>query len=169
MFAALVIVLLCQRAAELFLAEKNRRWALERGGKESGQDHYPLIVGMHALFYVSLVLEYRYLSKGWNSAWPFWLALLILTQLFRVWCIASLGRFWNTRIIVIPGVKRVTTGPYRWLRHPNYVVVAVEILIIPVLCGCYLTALAFTLANLLVLRIRIREEESALEELTNDD
>lgn len=164
MFAALVMFLLCQRAAELLLAEKNRRWALEQGGKESGQEHYPFIVGMHVLFYISLVLEYRYLSKGWNSAWPFWLALLVLTQIFRVWCIASLQRCWNTRIIVIPGQKPVRKGPYRWLRHPNYVVVALEILIIPVMCGCYFTALVFTLSNILILRRRIREEEYALDQ-----
>ena len=161
-FAALVGVLLAERALEFILAERNRRWARSRGGQESGQRHYPIIVGMHALFYASLVLERYSLSRGWTPLWPVWLALLALGQGLRVWAIASLGRFWNTRIIVIPGLRPVTRGPYRFIRHPNYLVVAIEVFVVPVLCGAYLTALVFSAANAVVLHIRIREEEQAL-------
>lgn len=169
MFAILVICLLAQRALEIALAERNRRWAMDQGGRESGQWHYPIIVGMHILFYVCLVLEYRYLSRGWNPWWPLWLLILILAQALRIWAIVSLGRFWNTRIIVVPGRMPVLKGPYRFLRHPNYVVVVTEICVIPVLCGAYLTAIVFSAANALVLYLRIREEERALDELGGID
>jgi methyltransferase len=169
MFAALVVFLLIQRVFELVLAEGNRRWAREQGGKESGQWHYPLIVAVHAAFYLSLVLEYRYLSSGWNPLWPVWLAILVLALGLRVWAIASLGRYWNTRIIVVPGKKPVMRGPYRWIRHPNYLVVATEILVIPVLCGAYLTALSFSAINAVVLYLRIREEERAIASLGGID
>jgi methyltransferase len=162
MFAALMAFLLIQRVLELVLAERNRRWAREQGGRESGQWHYPLIVAVHVAFYISLALEYRYLSSGWNPLWPVWLAILVLAQALRVWAIVSLGRYWNTRIIVIPGRKPVIKGPYRLIRHPNYLVVATEIFVIPVLCGAYFTAAAFSAINAVVLYLRIREEERAL-------
>ena len=162
-FAALISFLILQRIFELVLAERNRRWALARGGKEWGSRHYPLIVAIHTLFYISLVLEWRYRSQGWSAAWPMWLGLLLAAQLLRLWVIRSLGRCWNTRIIVVPGMKLVTQGPYRYIRHPNYLVVIVEMLTIPMLCGAHLTAAVFSLANILVLIQRIREEERALE------
>lgn len=169
MFAILVIYLLVARAAEIGLAERNRRWALDQGGKESGQWHYPILAGMHVLFYICFVLEYLYLSKGWNILWPLWLAILIPAQILRVWAIASLGHFWNTRIIVVPGLKPVLRGPYGIIRHPNYLVVATEIFVIPVMCGAYFTALFFSVTNALVLYIRIREEERALDRFGGRD
>jgi methyltransferase len=169
MFAALVAFLLIQRVSELVLAERNRRWARKQGGRESGQWHYPLIVAVHVAFYLSLALEYRYLSSGWNPLWPMWLAILVLAQALRIWAIVSLGRYWNTRIIVIPGRKPVIRGPYRWIRHPNYLVVVTEIFVIPVLCGAYFTAASFSAINAVVLYLRIREEERAVASLGGID
>ena len=169
MFAVLITFLLVQRIFELVLAQRNLRWAREQGCKESGQWHYPLIVAVHTAFYLSLVLEYRYLSAGWNPLWPVWLTILALAQALRVWAIVSLGRYWNTRIIVVPGKKPIRKGPYRWIRHPNYLVVATEILVIPVLCGAYFTAAAFSAINAIVLYLRIREEERAIASLEGSD
>ena len=167
LFTALVALLITQRVLELLLAEKNRRWSLAHGGVESGQQHYPVIVGMHVLYYGSLIFERHYFSRAWNPAWPLWLGILILAQVLRIWVIVTLGRLWNTRIIVIPGRSLVRSGPYRFVRHPNYVVVAVELAAVALLCGAYLTALCFTVANALVLRVRIREEELALKQLAD--
>ncbi len=164
MFAVLFGFLLLQRLCELVLAERNRRWAMQQGGRETGQGHYPLLVGLHVLFYASLSLEYAFLSRAWNRFWPVWLLIFILAQSLRVWAIASLGRLWNTRIIVVPELKPVAKGPYRFIRHPNYAVVAVEVFVIPVMCGAYFTAILFSVLNAILISIRIREEEHALQE-----
>jgi methyltransferase len=161
LFPAVMTFLLVQRAAELVLAERNRRWVLSRGGREFGSWHYPLIVGMHILFYISLLLEWIG-SPALSTLWPLWLALLVVAQLARIWVVTSLGRFWNTRIIVLPGFAPVRTGPYRYVRHPNYLVVVVEILIVPLMFRAWVTAAVFTLLNLILLGLRIPEEEAAL-------
>lgn len=162
MFTAYVGLLLLQRGIELVISHRNQKWLRRRGAVEYGRRHYPAIVGLHALFYASLVLERSFLARSWDPLWPFWLALLIFLQLVRVWLMAVLGRFWNTRILVIPGQQPVSKGPYRFVRHPNYAVVALEILAVAMTCGAYITAVAFSLLNALVLRVRIREEEAAL-------
>jgi methyltransferase len=139
---------------------------MDHGGHECGGRTYPAIVTVHALFYLSLLVEWRSQSKGWNSGWPLWLALVAVAQILRYWSIWSLGRRWNTRIITVPAGKLVEQGPYRFVRHPNYTAVAVELLAIPVLCGAYVTAAIFSLANVLILTLRIPEEERALEQAT---
>ncbi|MBZ5494919.1 MAG: hypothetical protein LAP85_00830 [Acidobacteriia bacterium] len=164
MFTALLSLLILQRILELVLAERNLRWIVARGGKEWGRRGYPVIVAVHTLFYISLALEWHYRSRGWNSAWPLWLGLLLSAQLLRLWAIRTLGRYWNTRVIAVPGMQPVAEGPYRFIRHPNYVAVITEMLTIPVLCGAYFTAAVFSLANALVLAQRIPEEERALEQ-----
>ncbi len=164
MFAVLILVLIMQRTFELMLAERNRRWSRARGGKESGGRHYGVIVAVHALFYLSLVLEWRYWSHGWNPAWPVWLALVLGAQFVRLWAIQSLRRAWNTRIIVIPGMTPVERGPYRFIRHPNYLALIIEMFAIPVLCGDYVTAIVFSIANGVILARRIPEEERAMEQ-----
>ena len=165
MFAFLLTILLIQRVLELFLAERNRRWLLDNGGIEAGKGHYRWLVVQHTLFYLSLVLEATFLSPGWNPLWPLWVVVLVAAQALRIWAIVSLGRFWNTRIIVLPDSKPIAKGPYRWIRHPNYLVVVVELLAVPVLCGAYFTALCFSITNGFVLRKRIRDEERMLSEL----
>src|SRR5262249_59122237 len=141
---------------------RNGRWAGAQGGIESGAGHYPVMVAVHTLFYVALALEWMFISPGWSSLWPLWLALLAFAQVLRVWAIRSLGRYWNTRIITIPGMPLVRRGPYRFVRHPNYVVVMIEIAAIPLLVSDYWTAAVFSVLNALVLTVRIREEEKAL-------
>lgn len=162
MFVALFGFLILQRLGELVLAERNRRWAMAHGGQEYGSRTYPAILIVHTLFYVALLLEWRFRSAGWNTLWPMWLTLLMAAQILRFWSIRSLGHCWNTRIIVVPGRQLVLKGPYRLVRHPNYTVVITELFVIPMLCGTYITAAIFTLANALILGLRIPEEEQAL-------
>jgi methyltransferase len=162
MFTALLALLILQRIVELLLAERNRRWAMALGGKEWDRGFYPVIVVIHTLFYLSLLLEWHYRSPGWNALWPLWLALLLAAQVLRLWSIQALGRHWNTRIIVIPGTMPVRRGPYRFIRHPNYAAVIIEILTVPILCGAYWTAIIFCPANALLLARRIPREEQAL-------
>lgn len=151
-----------ERAAELWLSARNARRALARGAVESGRGHYPAMVAVHALFLVACAAEaLRF------PAPPPRLALLaaagaLAAQGLRWWAVASLGDRWNTRILVVPGEPPVTGGPYRWLRHPNYLAVAVEVACLPLAYGSWRTALAFSLANALLLRARIPAEERAL-------
>jgi methyltransferase len=162
-FAALIFILILQRLLEMVLGGQNRRWVLARGGKDWHERRFPVIVGVHALFFLSLALEWHYGPHGWNRLWPLWLGLLLLAQLLRLWSIRSLGKFWNVRIITIPGMQPLAKGPYRFIRHPNYAAVIVEIFAIPVLCRAYFTAIIFSLANALILARRIPEEERAWE------
>ncbi len=163
-FTLLVAALILQRVSEVLIGERNRRWAFARGGEERGRRLYPVIVGIHILFFFSLVLEWRYRARGWSPAWPLWLGLLIAAQFVRAWVIASLGRYWNTRIVIIPGMTPVVQGPYRFVRHPNYLAVVIELVALPAMCGAYYTAAVFSLANAAVLAVRIPQEERALEQ-----
>jgi methyltransferase len=167
--AALLIVAVglvaLQRLLELVLARRNERRARARGAVEWGRGHYPIIVGLHSLWLVSTLVEGLLRGPVFPVYWPAALALFLLVQPLRYWAILSLGESWNTKILVVPGAKPVRSGPYRYLSHPNYVVVVVEILTFPLIFGAWLTALAFTLLNAAVLRVRIREENRALGEL----
>ena len=169
MSAALLIVAVglvaLQRLLELVLARRNERRARARGAVEWGRGHYPIIVGLHSLWLVSTLVEGLLRGPVFPVYWPAALALFLLVQPLRYWAILSLGESWNTKILVVPGAKPVRSGPYRYLSHPNYVVVVVEILTFPLIFGAWLTALAFTLLNAAVLRVRIREENRALGEL----
>jgi methyltransferase len=168
MFFVLFSYLILLRLGELALAERNRRWAMAHGGQESDRRQYLVIVAVHSLFYLSLWLEWRYGSHGWNALWPVWLGLLAAAQILRFWAILALGRHWNTRIIVVPHMKLVTRGPYRFIRHPNYVAVIMEFAAIPTLCGAYLTAVVFSLANAWILARRIPQEERALQQCSGN-
>lgn len=152
--------LIVQRFVELCWAKRNERWMKERGAKEFGQHHYKYIVCMHSLFFVSLLLEG--MRKRQSPLWPFLFKIFIVLQLFRLWIIVSLGRYWNTKIIVLPKAKRVQKGLYRWFRHPNYFVVSLELIMIPLMFQAYWTAIIFTICNAYLLSIRIRVEERAL-------
>jgi methyltransferase len=120
---------------------------------------------LHSLWLVSTLVEGLLRGPVFPVYWPAALALFLLVQPLRYWAILSLGESWNTKILVVPGAKPVRSGPYRYLNHPNYVVVVVEILAFSLIFGAWLTALAFTLLNAVVLRVRIREENRALGEL----
>lgn len=162
MFALLISLLALQRVAELIYSHRNAQRLRAQGAIEAGRAHYPVIVGLHAAFYVCLILERVYLVSGWPPQWPVWLGLFVLAQLLRAWVLRTLGPRWTTRILVVPGSVRIRTGPYRYLRHPNYVAIVLEFLSIPMLAGAWRTALVFSILNLLVLRVRIREEEKAM-------
>ncbi|MBV8962842.1 MAG: hypothetical protein JOY97_07080 [Hyphomicrobiales bacterium] len=159
MTAALIILgfVTLQRGAELVLAQRNARRLLAQGAIEASPSHYPLIVGLHTAWLLGL----------WLLAFDaqvnlFWLAAFVILQLIRIWVIASLGERWTTRIIVTPGAELVRRGPYRYLAHPNYMVVAGEIAVLPLVFNLPWFALLFSLANAAMLTIRIRAENTAL-------
>jgi len=146
-----------ERLFELWLARCNTAQLIAKGAREHGSRHYPLIVGVHVLW----------LSALWWLAPSrpidgFWLALFVLIELTRLWVLATLGRRWTTRIIVLPDAPLVESGPYRFINHPNYWVVVGEIAVLPLVFGLWLVALVFSIANAAALTIRIREENRAL-------
>jgi methyltransferase len=163
-FTALVAAVGVERLAELVVSKRHAVWAFSRGAVEYGQGHYPVMVALHTGLLVGAVAEVWLLDRpflptlGWTM-----LALVVGSQALRWWCIATLGRQWNTRVIVVPGLPLVCRGPYRLLRHPNYVAVVVEGLALPLVHSAWLTAAAFTVLNAALLRVRIRVEEAALE------
>lgn len=147
-----------QRLIEVVYAERNTRALLARGAVEVGRAHYPLIVLLHAAWLAAIVLLLP------ADATIHWLPLgvFIALQLARVWVIATLGPFWTTRIITLEGAPLVRKGPYRFVRHPNYLVVAGEIAMLPLAFGEVWVAVAFTLLNAAMLASRIRAEDAAL-------
>ncbi len=155
-----VLLVAAQRLGELAYARRNTKRLMAAGAAEHGAGHYPLIVALHGGWLVALFALVP-------SDAPPSLGLLGcygLLQLGRLWVIASLGAGWTTRVIVLPGAPRVRRGPYRFLRHPNYLVVALEIPVLPLAFGAWQIALGFGLANLALLAHRIRIEERALAE-----
>ncbi len=164
LLALVLSIVVVQRLSELVLAKRNYRWAMRHGGREYGADHYWLFVVLHSLWLVCITLEFLILQPSVPTWWPILLALIMVAQVLRYWAITALGRCWNTRIVVFTQMPKVQSGPYRYLRHPNYVAVALEIAAIPALVGAWYTALLFSIANgALLLLIRIPAEERALE------
>lgn len=158
----LVAALVLQRVLELRVARRNEAWARSRGGVEHGREHYPLFFLLHAGWLLGTLLEGR---RARGPVRVGWLLLLLIAQPLRYWVIRTLGRQWNTRILTVPGAKRVTGGPFAYLAHPNYAVVALEMLGAPLSVGAWKAALLGSLLNALLLRfIRIPAEEKALEE-----
>jgi methyltransferase len=156
-----------QRLLELALSRRNERLLRARGAVERGRGHYPLMVVLHVLWLLSTLVEGLLRGPSLPAWWPVPLALFLLVQPLRYWAILSLGDHWNTRVLVVPGAKLVARGPYRYLRHPNYMVVAVEIATLPLIFGAWATALVFSALNAMLLFVRIREENRALAELAN--
>ena len=154
-----------QRLLELALSRRNERLLRARGAVERGRGHYPLIVALHVLWLLSTLIEGFLRGPGLPAYWPIPLALFLLVQPLRYWAIFSLGQHWNTRILVVPGARLVRRGPYRYIKHPNYVVVGVEILTFPLIFGAWITALVFSILNAALLYVRIKEENRALAEL----
>lgn len=154
--AWLVAFLVAQRLIELCFAQLNTRRLREMGGIEFGAAHYPFIVILHAAWIVGLLIlgHDRIID-------PSWLSVFIVLQIGRLWVIASLGRRWTTRVIVLPGAATIARGPYRWLRHPNYLIVALEIAVVPLALGLPVFAYIFSAANAALLAYRIRIENEA--------
>ncbi|MGI8315308.1 isoprenylcysteine carboxyl methyltransferase family protein [Halobacillus mangrovi] len=160
----LYLFLVFQRLGELVIARSNRRWMLERGAREVGENHYFLFIVLHSLFFVSIGMEFYFTSFQWNPLFYPALTAFFILQVLRIWCIATLGRRWNTRILVLPDEEPISKGLYRIIKHPNYVIVFFELLVIPVLFHAYYTALIFPFLHLMVLTVRIPAEEKALQE-----
>jgi methyltransferase len=162
-----VALVATQRLLELVLARRNERKARAKGAIERGRGHYPFIVALHSLWLVATLIEGFLRGPELLPYWPAPLALFLLVQPLRYWAIFSLGESWNTKILVVPGMKPVRRGPYRYLNHPNYVVVIVEILTFPLIFGAWITALVFTILNAVLLSVRIRKENRTLAELVD--
>lgn len=162
-FTVLVGLVALERLAELVVSKRNAAWSLERGGREYGQGHYPVMVVLHTGFLLAMLVEAWIVQPDVppGLAWSM-LALVLAAQGLRWWCITTLGHRWNTRVIVVPGLPPVTGGPYRYLSHPNYVAVVVEGVALPMVHGAWITALVFTVANAFLLRVRVRVEDAAL-------
>jgi methyltransferase len=146
-----------QRAGELWLSNRNTRRLLARGAHEVGAKHYPLIVAVHLLWLAAL----WWLAPA-RTIDAFWLALFVLLQVARIWVLATLRGRWTTRIIILPDAPLVRTGPYRFVEHPNYLIVMGEIAALPLAFGLWVVAVVFSLLNAAVLAVRIKEENRAL-------
>ncbi|MDG3441351.1 isoprenylcysteine carboxyl methyltransferase family protein [Nitrospirillum amazonense] len=153
-----VLLLAVQRLAELRVANRNTRRLLAQGGREVGRAHYPLFIVLHSAWLAAL---FFLIPADAPVVWPL-VALLVLLQVGRYWVIHTLGPYWTTRIITLPQAPLIQGGPFRWIRHPNYCVVVAEIAAVPLAFGAWQLALAFSIANALLLTHRIRVEEAAL-------
>lgn len=162
-FTVLVALVAFERLAELVVAKRNLSWSLARGGRETGFSHYPFMVVLHTGLLAGCLLEVWLGNRPFIPAlgWPM-LVLVIASQALRWWCIRTLGHQWNTRIVVVPGLPRVTGGPYRLFSHPNYVAVVVEGFALPLVHTAWLTAIVFSVLNAGLLTVRIRAENVAL-------
>jgi methyltransferase len=170
LFDLLILAVVLERLAELVVSARNARWSFDRGGIELGRGHFPPMVLLHAGLLVACVVEVHAADRpfvpllGWVA-----LAVALGSQVLRWWCIGTLGPQWNTRVIVVPGLQLVDRGPYRWLRHPNYVAVVLEGIALPLVHSAWVTAVAFSVLNaILLLRFRIPVEEKALAYATAD-
>ena len=155
----IVLVVALLRVAELLYAGRNTRRLRARGAVEIAAEQYPWFVALHAAWLVSLLLFIR----GTASPNPYLLAIFALAQVARVWIIATLGVFWTTRVITLPGAPLVRRGPYRFMRHPNYAIVCIELAVLPLAFGAWMIALIFTCANAALLAWRISAENAALD------
>jgi methyltransferase len=162
-FTLLVALVGVERLAEMVVARRNAAWSFARGGIETGRGHWPWMVLLHLGLLVGCLVEVWVADRPFIPAlgWTM-LALVVAAQALRWWCIATLGPQWNARVIVVPGARRVTTGPYRWMSHPNYVAVVVEGVALPLVHTAWVTALVFTVLNAVVLTVRLRDESAAL-------
>jgi methyltransferase len=163
LFTALVLAVGVERLVELAVSKRHAAWAFSHGGEEFGRGHFPAMVVLHTALLVGAVAEVWMLDRpflpilGWAA-----LVVVIASQSLRWWCIATLGRQWNTRVIVVPGLPLVSRGPYRLLRHPNYVAVVLEGAALPLVHSAWATAAGFTVLNAVLLARRIQVEERAL-------
>lgn len=168
LYTLLVLLVALGRLIELRIAGRNRRALLARGGVEAEPGHYPWMVLLHAAFLISCPLEVWFLGRPFLPALGIpMLLLVVLATGLRYWVISTLDGRWTTRIVVLPGASPVTGGPYRFLRHPNYLAVITEMLALPLVHTAWLTAIVFSVLNGLILRVRIRAEEAALARMTD--
>ncbi len=162
-YAGLVVAVALERLAELAVSKRNAAWSFRRGGREYGRAHYPVMVVLHTGLLGACLAEVLLTDRPFLPwlGWPM-LAVVFASQSLRWWCIRTLGHQWNTRVIITPVLPLVSRGPYRWFKHPNYVAVVAEGAALPLVHSAWLTALAFTVLNALLLRVRIGVENAAL-------
>ena len=165
-FALFYAFIVTQRVVELGIAKRNEQWILAKGAKEYGKGHYKYMVSLHVAFLTCFLLEVILLERTLSPFWPVILTLFIVTQSLRLWAIQSLGRYWNTKVLILPDASIVKAGPYKFLRHPNYTIVVLEILLIPLMFHAFYTAVLFTILNAWMLSVRIPLEERALADMT---
>jgi len=166
-FTVLVALVGLERLAELVVSTRNAAWSFARGGRETGQRHYTGIVVLHTGLLVCALVEAWLRRPDVAPALAVsMVAVVVASQALRWWCIVTLGRQWNTRVIVVPGLPRVRGGPYQFLAHPNYVAVVVEGIALPLVHGSWITALVFTGLNAALLAVRLRVESAALADLS---
>jgi len=166
-FILFISIVIVQRLIEVVIARRNEKRMLSAGAYEVGASHYPFMLTLHVSFFLSLITEVLLLERTISPLFLWLFILFLLVQALRVWCLASLGPFWNTKIIILPGANVVKKGPYLFIRHPNYLVVCIEIMLLPLMFQAYLTAICFTILNFAMLAVRIPTEERALMEATN--
>jgi methyltransferase len=166
LFKIAILIVILQRLGELVIAKRNEVWLKANGAIEYGKWHYKFIVMLHTLWFVSMLVEYYYnysrVEIQTTSVNYVLLGIFAVLQLMRVWVLTSLGKYWNTKILVIPNAQLVAKGPYKFIKHPNYVVVVLELLVLPLAFNLIITAALFSVLNAAVLYVRIKEENKAL-------
>jgi len=169
-YIALIVATAIERLVEVRVSLRNAQWSFDRGGVEHGAGHYPFMVVLHTGFLFACVLEPWFLEREFVPmlGYPM-LVIAIACQFLRWWCINTLGQRWNTRVIIVPNLPRVTGGPYQYFSHPNYMVVALEGLALPLIHSAYYTAIAFTILNALLMVVRLRCENNALAQLASSE
>jgi len=167
-FTLLIVAVGLERLLELRISRRHLAWSLQHGGRVYGGDHYLLMVALHVFLLVGSVVEVWLFARPFLPwlGWPM-LALVVASQALRWWCIRTLRTQWNTRVVVVPDLPRVRNGPYRWLRHPNYLAVVVEGFALPLVHTAWITAAIFSVADAMLLRVRVRVENTALASLTS--
>ena len=170
LYAGFIGLTAVERLIEVRKSNKNAAWSFAQGGKEVGRGHYPFMVVLHTGFLFACVAEVILLERTMPTIPSIALVgAAILLQALRWWCITTLGDRWNTRVIIVPGLNRVTGGPYRYLSHPNYVVVALEGLVLPLIHGAWITAVSFAILNAGLMVVRLGVENRALTEMEEQE
>ena len=168
-FYTFIFIIILERILEIIKSKQNEKWLRENGALEYGRDHYKYFFILHTLFYISLITEYNAGIKETGFSFINYMGLTIFTvlQFFRLSVLISLGKFWNTRILVIPDSKPIRKGLYKYIRHPNYGIVILEIITIPLSFSLYYTLIIFSVLNIILLNVRIKEENRAVYQTEN--
>jgi len=168
-FYTFIFIIILERILEITKSKQNEKWLRENGALEYGRDHYKYFFILHTLFYISLITEYNAGIKETGFSFINYMGLTIFTvlQFFRLSVLISLGKFWNTRILVIPDSKPIRKGLYKYIRHPNYGIVILEIITIPLSFSLYYTLIIFSVLNIILLNVRIKEENRAVYQTEN--